>query len=207
MIYVVTSNNRHKFAPLLDAMHRDRKRIFVDRLKWGVPVVDGVYEIDQFDTDNAIYLVASDADAKKHLGSVRVLPSKGEHLLGSLFPYLCENGVPVGEEISEITRLCTSPDLPRESAIRVRALLATGLFEFGLLYGIKQFTGVAQVEWLSQVLSAGWDCKPLGPPQDVDGEMIGAIIIHVHSETLQNFRSFLRLRGPVLHLESVADAA
>ena len=40
-------------------MHRDRKKIFVDALKWDVPVVDGQYEIDQFDTDDAIYLLAS----------------------------------------------------------------------------------------------------------------------------------------------------
>jgi acyl-homoserine lactone synthase len=89
----------------------------------------------------------------------------------------------------------------------VRGLLATGLFEFGLLHGIKQFTGVANVEWLSQVLSAGWDCRPLGPPQEVSGEKIGAISIHVHSETLRNFRTFLALKGPVLRQEISAEAA
>jgi acyl-homoserine lactone synthase len=163
--------------------------------------------MDQFDTDDAIYLIASDSDAKQHLGSVRVLPSKRPHLLGSLFPYLCEAGVPAGDDISEITRLCTSPEVSRQDTLRVRGLLATGLFEFGLLYGVKQFTGVANVEWLSQVLSAGWDCRPLGPPQEVSGEMIGAISIHVHSETLRNFRAFLALKGPVLRHEVSAEAA
>ena len=114
MIYVVNSANRHRFTVLLDAMYRDRKRIFVDRLKWNIPVVDGIYEMDQFDTDDAIYLIASDSDAKQHLGSVRVLPSKRPHLLGSLFPYLCEAGVPAGDDISEITRLCTSPEGARQ---------------------------------------------------------------------------------------------
>lgn len=60
MVNLVTSYNRSKFRTPLEAMHRDRKKVFVDALKWDIPVVDGQYEIDQFDTDAAIYLVALD---------------------------------------------------------------------------------------------------------------------------------------------------
>ena len=45
--------------PILDGMYRDRKKIFVDLLGWDVPVVDGAYEIDQFDDEHAIYVVAT----------------------------------------------------------------------------------------------------------------------------------------------------
>ena len=34
----------------LRAMFEDRKSIFVDLLKWDVPVLDGHFELDQFDT-------------------------------------------------------------------------------------------------------------------------------------------------------------
>ena len=45
MVDVVTVNNRRNFREPLEAMHRDRKKIFVDGLKWDIPVVDGQYEI------------------------------------------------------------------------------------------------------------------------------------------------------------------
>ena len=41
MIKFVTNKNRHLYKDLLDQMHRDRKLVFVDWLKWDVPVVDG----------------------------------------------------------------------------------------------------------------------------------------------------------------------
>lgn len=207
MICVVTHHTRRQFQPLLDAMHRDRKRIFVDRLRWKVPVVDGQFEIDQFDTPAAVYLIASDPSRQKHLASVRLLPSTGPHLLGDLFPFLCEDGVPTGEHIWEITRLCTSPDAGRADSPRLRGLLAAGLFEFALLHGISQLTGVAHVEWLSQVLAAGWECAPLGPLHIVDGESIGAIQIRVHAQTLQNFRAALGIQGSILEREAIAEAA
>ena len=51
-----------------------RKRVFVDLLKWGVPVLDGTWELDQFDNEEAIYIVIADAGGR-HLGSARLLYS------------------------------------------------------------------------------------------------------------------------------------
>nr|WP_298188955.1 acyl-homoserine-lactone synthase [Novosphingobium sp.] len=36
-------------------MFAARKAVFVDLLGWNVPVVDGKYEVDQFDTPSARY--------------------------------------------------------------------------------------------------------------------------------------------------------
>ena len=55
---------------LVDNMHQDRKRIFVDRVKWDVPVLAGEFEVDQFDTDAAVYLIAVSA-AGEHRGDRR----------------------------------------------------------------------------------------------------------------------------------------
>ena len=41
----------------LRAMFAARKQVFVDLLRWDVPVLDGRFEIDQFDDDNATYLI------------------------------------------------------------------------------------------------------------------------------------------------------
>ena len=111
MVDVVTANNRHKYREMVDAMHADRKRIFVDSLKWEIPVVEDKYEIDQFDNEDAVYLLALDPKKQLHMGSVRLLPSSKPHLLGDVFPMLCDKGVPRGDDIWEITRLCTAPQL------------------------------------------------------------------------------------------------
>ena len=58
--------------PALRAMFEARKRVFVDLLKWDVPVLDDAYEIDQFDTPVASYLVRRDrtvpALRSRHVG-------------------------------------------------------------------------------------------------------------------------------------------
>ncbi len=59
---------------MLRAMFEDRKSVFVDLLKWDVPVLDGRFEIDQFDDEHATYLIIADGDGD-HLGSARLLPT------------------------------------------------------------------------------------------------------------------------------------
>ena len=205
MVSVVNFDNKSQFANELKSMHRHRKQIFVDFLKWEVPVVDGQYEIDQFDNETAVYLLARDEKTSAHLGSVRLLPSTGPHLLHDLFPYLCDGDVPVSKDVWEITRLCTAPKV--EDAKRIRTELATALMEFGLLFGIRQYTSVAHMAWLSQVLAAGWDCEPLGLPQKVGNDEIGAIAINVSPAALQMFRSRLEVTQPLLRLPLPAQAA
>ncbi|HVE04311.1 MAG TPA: acyl-homoserine-lactone synthase [Rhizomicrobium sp.] len=206
MVNLITAHNRAKFRAPLEAMHRDRKKVFVDALKWDVPVVDGQYEIDQFDTDEAIYLVALAPESQRHLGSVRLLPSTGPHLLSEVFPFLCEKGVPVGDDIYEITRLCTAPARDIEPKL-IRRRLATAMCEFGLLYGINKYTCVTHVQYLAHLLAVGWECEPLGVPQQVGPDVVGALSISITPATLQLFREKLGSRKPVLQLDAFAQAA
>jgi N-acyl-L-homoserine lactone synthetase len=207
MVAVVTANNRRKYQDLIDAMHADRKRIFVDTLKWEIPVVDGKYEIDQFDNDDAVYLIALDPSREVHLGSVRLLPSSKPHLLGDVFPMLCDKGVPKGDDIWEITRLCTAPQLRGREAWLARSYLAVGMVEFALLYGITKYTCVAATSWLSSIMAVGWECEPLGLPQEINGESVGALTISITPATLQLFRMKMGWRTPVLELDAIAKAA
>lgn len=207
MVDVVTANNRHKYRAMVDAMHSDRKRIFVDSLKWDIPVVEDKFEIDQFDNDDAVYLLALDAAKQTHLGSVRLLPSSKPHLLGDVFPMLCDQGVPRGDDIWEITRLCTAPHLRGREAWLARSYLAVGMVEFALLYGISKYTCVAETSWLSSIMAVGWECEPLGLPQEINGESVGALLINITPATLQLFRMKMGWRHPVLELDAIAKAA
>ena len=172
---------------LLDGMHRDRKRVFVDLLKWDVPVIDDRYEIDQFDTERAVYLIAADENGA-HRGSIRLLPTDGEHILGSLFPWLCDGNVPASSQIYEISRGCLSPRLRAPERLEVRNALTTAAVQFALLHEIESYTCIADSGWLSQILSLGWDCWPLGLPQKVGRALTGALQIDITARTVRQLQ-------------------
>src|SRR3546814_7448538 len=90
---------------VLRAMFAARKEVFVDLLKWDLPVLDGRFEIDQFDTPAAHYLILAD-EWGRHRASARLLPTDSSHLLGDLYPFLCDGPVPAGPNVREITRFC-----------------------------------------------------------------------------------------------------
>src|SRR4051812_27780219 len=116
-------------------MHRDRKLVFIDLLKWDVPVIAGEFEVDEFDHSGAVYLISAEADGE-HRGSIRLLPTTRPHILGSLFPELCDGAVPAGHNVYEITRGCLSPRLRATERLRVRNQLTTAAVEFALFNGV-----------------------------------------------------------------------
>src|SRR3546814_646017 len=122
MIHIVEGLGTPADQPLLDSMFEDRKRLFIDLLDWDLSVVDERLEIDRFDDAYATYVIAADR-AGRHLASMRLLPSTRPHLLDTLFERLCTDGVPVGPDIFEITRLCLPPNLPRPERLLLRNAL------------------------------------------------------------------------------------
>lgn len=201
MVQIIDQQNKAAHKETLLAMHADRKRVFIDRLKWDVPTVDGRYEMDAFDNEHAIYLVATDPRSGLHLGSVRLLPTTSPHILGDIFPMLVEGDVPRGPDILEVTRLCTSPKLADwEAHNAVRERLATALIEYALTAGIRRYTMMTHVAYLSQLLATGWDVEPLGLPKDINGQLLGALQVNVKPETLSLFRAKFGLAESVLEL-------
>jgi acyl-homoserine lactone synthase len=186
MVHLVNHCNRERYVALLQSMHQDRKRIFVDALKWDVPH-DGHCERDQFDDDYAEYLIVQDPSTGEHCASMRLLRTDRPHILGTLFADLCEGEVPNASDIREVTRLCMSPRLRACDRLAARNTLIRGMVEYAILTGIRAFTGVADMAWLSQILSAGWDCRPLGIPKIIEGAMLGGLIIHIEPATLNSF--------------------
>ncbi|PJG49624.1 autoinducer synthase [Sphingobium sp. LB126] len=182
MIRIIEGAEKPGTNPLLDAMHRDRKRVFVDFRKWNVPVVNGEFEIDQFDGPRTVYCIASD-EYGAHNGSIRLLPSTAPHILGDLFPELCDEEVPTGPGIWELTRACLSPRLTPMARKQTRNALTTAVVEYALYRGITAYTCIADSGWWSQVLALGWDCRPLGLPRLIDRTMTGALQIEITPAT------------------------
>ena len=64
MIDLVLPESRLGFAAALMEMHHDRKQVFVDRFGWRLPARGSWLEVDQFDDDYAIYLLARSPEGR-----------------------------------------------------------------------------------------------------------------------------------------------
>lgn len=182
MLHVLQHTSRPTSDLALRGMFAARKSVFVDLLKWKVPVIDGAYEIDQFDDAHATYLILTDSGGR-HLGSTRLLPTVRPHILDSLYGQLCEEEPPRGPGIFEITRFCLDRRLRAHERRAVRDTLVRALVDHALERGITAYTAIAEMGWFQQILAFGWRCRPLGLPSIVDGAMLAAIRIEVDSST------------------------
>ncbi|MGF7156093.1 acyl-homoserine-lactone synthase [Novosphingobium gossypii] len=143
------------------AMFEARKSVFVDLLKWDVPILDGRYELDQFDDERARYVILADGTCA-HRGSARLLPTTREHILGEFYAQLCDEKVPRGPDIFEITRFCLDRGLRTAARREVRDALVCALVGHALANGIRTYTAIAETSWFRQIMQFGWDCQPLG---------------------------------------------
>jgi acyl-homoserine lactone synthase len=200
MVQLVTARNRWSHQPLLDKMFEDRKAIFVDLLKWEIEH-DGRFERDGYDDEHAEYLIVNDRDSGEHYASLRLLRTDRPHLLDTLFPELCDDGVPRGRDIREISRMCLSGRHRGPERTRFRNLLASAMAEYALLTGIRAYTAVMEVGRMSRVLAAGWRCEPLGMPRKIGPTMVGALMIHIEPDTIRRLQSTGRYESGVLRVE------
>jgi N-acyl-L-homoserine lactone synthetase len=169
------------------AMFAARKLVFIDLLKWELPVHGGEFEIDQFDSADAEYLVLLDEDGG-HRASTRLLPTDRAHLLGDLYGFLCVKPVPSGPSVYEITRFCLDRRQSARERRAARNQLVTVLAEHALRHGITDYTGVADWSWFQQIERFGWRCSALGAPVRVGCQTLVALHIRIDDCTLDGLR-------------------
>ena len=163
-------------------MFEARKRVFVDLLRWDLPVLAGRYELDQFDNPDAQYLILSETDGA-HLASARLLPTTRPHLLDSHFAELADEPLPHGPGVYEITRFCLDRQLTALQRREARDHLVRGLVDFALENGISTYTGVAEPAWLRQVVRFGWSARALGSTKLLNGMALAALRIEIAADT------------------------
>jgi len=182
MFIVEKGQARPSESRVLRAMFEDRKSVFVDLLRWDVPVLEGRFELDEFDNEGATYIIIAD-ETGDHVGSARLLPTTRRHILADFFPDLCAASPPTGHDVREITRFCLSRRQNAVARRQTRNRLVSALAAYALQTGIRTYTGVAEVSWLQQILAFGWECRPLGAPVLYDCGLIGALAIEITEAT------------------------
>lgn len=144
MALLLTTTIQTREDEVLRAMFAARKRVFIDLLKWEIPTRDGTYEIDGFDDEHAHHVILTDRTGA-HLTSAPLLPTTRPHILDTLFPELCQEGVPASHSVYEIRHFCLDRDLTAAERRAARNRLITALVEHALANGIERYTGVARM--------------------------------------------------------------
>ena len=138
-IHVVQKHNRQIYEKYFDPYFRLRHDIYVKQRKWmALDRPDG-REIDQFDTDDAVYLFC--LDKGQLIGAMRALPTLSPTLLSDLFPDLSIRGPIQRPDVYELSRVFVVPERRGEHAgPRVETLLLTAITEYGVSIGLTGFS-------------------------------------------------------------------
>jgi len=197
MLEVVTRENMHFYRDALEQMYRVRHRLFVDQMKWEALRKPDGREIDQFDNENAIYLLL--IEDGQVTGSHRLLPTTGPHLFSDVFPDMCEQrGRQTGPAVYELNRTGMDPLLPRDRQLAGMRLLLVGLLEFAHGAGMEKLTLLTSLNALYHCLMAGVTVNPLGLPRMMDGERQAAVAFVTDETSLANARDYFHLHESIV---------
>lgn len=198
MIHAVTAGNRHLYREELDQAFRLRHRVFVEQLGWSNLARPDGREIDQFDDDHAIHMLAMKDGVV--IGYQRLLPTTRPHLLSDVMPQLCEVERPCGPQIWEWTRFCVSENhRMRGRAVNpVLSGLMAGLVEWGLAHGVGRVVCEMHPLHLLTLIQLHFRIAPLGLPQPVDGDEVVALTADFDARTLRRLRDNRNHHEPVL---------
>ena len=199
MIHIVTAENRKLYEKELLEHHRIRHDIYIHENKWKNLKVENGCESDQFDNDDAIYILA--IEDGRVVGGSRFMPTIKPHLLSEVFPSLAGvKGVPRSPDVFEWTRLFAVAERRDRKGFdgHVTGQVLCGGLEFLLGEEAAGFTIVTEAYWLARTHSWGWKLSPLGLPALIEGEWLVASYIAIDVETLHATRQRYGIEEPVI---------
>jgi acyl homoserine lactone synthase len=166
MIVVIEQYNAHEYPHLMDQMFQMRARVFHDRLRWNVRVVDG-RERDKYDDESPVYVIYTDDRKREVKGSLRLLPTTGPTLLADIFSDTLPAGVHLSAPtIWECTRFCLDDrSLASEPGYQLlldSTALIAGSFEVAMRAGIETIIGNFDSSMLRLYRQLGCEVEVLG---------------------------------------------
>lgn len=180
-VHVITNENRHLYTDVLEQHHRIRHDIFVRERGWTDLDRPDFREIDIYDDEHAIYLLA--IDSGRVVGGQRLRPTTRHHMLVDVFSHLAERAIPQAIDVLEWTRYFVVRER-RFGRTDWRLLAAVQAYCLG--QGITALTAVVEMWWLPRWQQAGFCTRPLGLPQIVAGQPTIAVSIEVSINALRS---------------------
>ncbi|MBB6470296.1 acyl-homoserine lactone synthase [Aminobacter lissarensis] len=198
-IFIVDWSNRKHWQQQLERHFRLRHEIYVVERRWQALARPIDIEMDAFDTEHAIYLLALDSSGAV-IGGSRLIPTLHPHLLGDVFPQLANGAPPRAPDIYEWTRffIAIQNRIAGRSA-RLAGEVLCGLLEASMQLGVRKISVVCEAFWPDRLRALGWRVEILGESlRQEECEIVGAIIEVSHA-ALEGTRHFYGVEGAVLH--------
>ncbi len=180
MIRVIDKSNAHLFPKTMEQQFRLRHSVFVAEKGWSEFERDGVFEKDQYDTDDAIYVISLD-DRGDAIGCFRLYPTLLPHMLSETFAHLVDGAVIRRADVYELTRFHLGKG-HRQSAPYLELL--TAIPEVGLELGASGFTALARTLRIPVMQAAGLTITPTGLPTLFNDESHVSVIFEVSETSL-----------------------
>jgi acyl-homoserine lactone synthase len=194
MIQVITAADMDRNKDLMEQAWRLRHKIFVEEMGWSAIARDDKREIDEFDDEHAVHLLAVEDD--QVIGYSRLLPTSRPYVLSKHLPQLCEVDPPCSPHIVEWSRIGVA-DTVRTSGRRLNPTalaILTAIVEWGLPRGLRGFVSEMPTSWLLRLLQLHIHALPLGLPQIIDDVEIVAVNAGFDARSL---RQLQKMRGSV----------
>ncbi|MBA3042152.1 MAG: autoinducer synthase [Alphaproteobacteria bacterium] len=201
MIRIINGANRNEYPEEIAAMHRLRKRVFHDLLKWDVTVRDD-WEVDHYDDANPIYVMSYSPDGQLR-GSLRLLPTLGPNMLDDTFPILLGGRPEIrSAEIWESSRFCIEPEISQDRASNqvtiAAAELMCGVGEIGLASGLSHIVTVTDVFLERMFRRMGCPGERIAEPHKIGSVHAVAVAWEVTPDLLARMKTVAEIDGPLL---------
>ena len=197
-IHLVTWDNRKHYRKVLERYFRIRYEIYVKHRRWRDVARPINIEIDAFDNEHTLYVLALDTNGKI-VGGSRLVPTLEPHLMSEVFPVLAGGRPPRAAEIFEWTRFFVVPSLRTHGTPSpIAGLVLCGLLEVAQRLGIRQISVVCETFWPKRLRALGWTLIELGEVlEHPDGDII-ALLIDVTPEAVEQTRRAYGISGVLL---------
>lgn len=203
-VHVIRRENRESYAAILEDYFRLRHQMYVVERKWMALDRPDKREIDQFDTDDTVYLLA--LEDQSIVAGMRLVPTSAPTLLSDVFPQLASDGPIRRADIYELSRIFVVPKRRGEhGGPRAEAVIQAAAMEYGLSIGLSAFTIVLETWWLPRLLDQGWQARPLGLPVDIDGLSTVAVAVTVDDSGWTEICKRRAVPGSMLVWQGLAD--
>ena len=198
-IHVVRHDNAHLYGAELDDYFRARHTVYVKERGWTELDRPDGRDIDQFDTIEAIHLLA--IDRSRVVGGHRFNPTTGPTLLNTVFPQLAARALAADPDVYETTRIFVVEERRGEQArprIGEESLLFAATLEYAVSAGMRQIRFLMETWWLPRFGGLGWSVRPLGVATDINGMSCIAVSLDVTDEVWAKTCIRRSVPGPVL---------
>jgi len=202
-VHVIRRDNRHLYTDILEDYFRLRYQIYVVERRWMDLDRPDKREIDQFDRDDAVYLLG--LEGRNIVAGMRLVPTIGPTLLSELFPQLALNGPVRRHDVFELSRIFVVRSRRGEHAgPRAEAVIQAAAMEYGLSIGLSAFTIVLESWWLPRLLDQGWQARPLGLPVEINSMSTVAVIVDINERAWAEICSRRSVPGSMLVWQGLA---